>query len=149
TPTAAPRRREDDGRHEAPPAARVAVALEEPARAERFLQEDDRDHAEDAEETDEADQRRPSAFALGAARPRRGLGLDPLEDAGHGRFEPGRVLSLPEAGRDPLPDDFSRHHVGDGRLEPVADLDPNLSILDEHEQDQSVVETLLADPPLL
>ena len=126
----------------------VPVALQEAARAEGLLEEDDRDHAEDPEEADQAEHRQPHA-ASGPGPLRRRLRLDPLEDAGDRRLEARRVASLAEARRDALADDLRGHHVGDRRLEPVADLDAHLALVTEHQEDQPVVEALLSDPPAL
>ena len=51
--------------------------------------------------------------------------------------------------RDVLANHSRRERVGDGRLESVADLDPELSLLHEHEENQPVVVFFVADLPLL
>ena len=85
------------------------------------------------------------ALKLGRGRAR----LDPLVHRDHRCLEPWRVALLAEARRDRAADDLRGFRVGQRGLEPVSDLEPELSILDEHDEEHAVVETLLPQAPLL
>jgi len=74
-------------------------------------------------------------------------------DLGHERVGGGAqaagVIALPEVRRNVLIDHTPRKGVGDRPFQSVSDFDPNLSLFDEDEEDQTVVELLVADlPPL-
>ena len=56
---------------------------------------------------------------------------------------------LAEAWRDRLTDDLPRLGVRQRGLEPVANLESQLSVLDEHDEEDAVVEAFLAEAPLL
>ncbi len=72
-------------------------------------------------------------------------------DLRHQRFGRGiqsaGVIALTEMWRDVLFDHAPGKRVGDRPLESVTDFDPELPILDENEEDQAVVEFLVADLP--
>src|SRR5262245_30984778 len=85
---------------------------------------------------------------LPLTRERVGRG-DPLVDRVHGGLEPGRVALLAEARRERLADDLGGGGVRQRRLEPVADLDAHLPVLDEQDEQDTVVERLRAETPLL
>jgi hypothetical protein len=64
-------------------------------------------------------------------------------------LEPVRQPPLAEPRSDHVPDDRRGDGVGQGRLQPVAHLEPHLPVVQEDQEDHAVVEPLLADPPRL
>src|SRR4029078_11566856 len=62
-----------------------------------------------------------------------------------GRVQAARVIALLKIRRDLLANDSRRVRVGDRALQPVADLDADLLLLNEHEEDQTVVVLLVAE----
>jgi hypothetical protein len=58
-------------------------------------------------------------------------------------------MLLAEAGRDRAEDDLRGLGVGQHSFEPVPHLEPQLSILHEHDEEHAVVELLLTEAPLL
>ena len=71
------------------------------------------------------------------------------DDRVSGRVQPAGIVAGPKVRRDVLFDDAPRERIRDRRLQPVTDFDPNLSLLDEDEEDQAVVVLLVADLPAL
>src|SRR5947209_5397018 len=141
TTTAAP----DDRRLRAPAAAvdGVAAPLGVPDRRQHR-------HGEDAEDQAQERDRRGAEPRRGTASGglRRRPAADPREHRVHRGVEAGGVALLAEARRDRVADDRGRHDVGDHRLEAVADLDPQLALLQEDDEHDAVVDALAADLPL-
>src|SRR5258706_547609 len=74
---------------------------------------------------------------------------DAREHGVHRGVETGGVALLPEARGDDVADDRGGDGVGDHGLETVADLDPQLPLLQEDDEEDAVAEALAADlPPL-
>src|SRR5438128_2236705 len=74
---------------------------------------------------------------------------DPRVDRGRRGLEAGGEALLSEVRRDHLADDLAGGCVGHDRLEPVADLEAQLPVLDEDHEEHAVVEPLLAESPLV
>src|SRR5262245_2886792 len=133
----------------APPARRVAALVR------GFPREPTDGHRHEREQDEQVEVGAPALLAslrrLGQAPELLGgrARLDALEHGDRRRLEPGRVLPLAEAGHDHVADDLRGLGVGQRALEPVADLDPQLSVLDEDDEEDAVVELLLAQAPLL
>src|SRR5206468_1246825 len=72
-----------------------------------------------------------------SARLRRRPAADSREHRVHRGVEAGGVVLLAEARRDGVTDDRGRHDVGDHRLEAVADLDPQLALLQNEGEDDA------------
>ncbi len=62
---------------------------------------------------------------------------------------PFAVLALTELRQDRLADRLAGEAVGDESFEAVADLDPDLAVLDGDDDQESVVLAALADAPAL
>src|SRR5262249_5777096 len=111
----------------------------------RLTREDQRHDAEQDEEADHREVRSPAA-ARAAIR----LALTgPLVDRAGRRLDTGRIAPLAKARRDDVADDAGRHRVGDGGLEAIADFQADSALGEEDDQDDAVVEALLADAPAL
>src|SRR5205085_9944459 len=92
-----------------------------------------------------------------AARPIPLLGGPPFEILGIAGQQQDKIVdaALDTAGKiagakprqDGIFDDETRHRISDGALEPVPDLDANLSLGGCHEQDDPVILALLTDAP--
>src|SRR5204862_878188 len=109
-------------------------------------------HAEDAEEQREQEDGGGIGRApwRGATRRRRSrTTADAREHGVHRGVETGGVALLTEARCDDVADDRRGDGVGDHRLETVADLDPQLPLLQKDDEEDAVAEALAADlPPL-
>src|SRR2546426_333995 len=91
----------------------------------------------------------PLALAPQRGGRRRPARRAPRVDRGHRGLEAGGEALLSEARRDHLADDLAGGGVGHDRLEPVADLEAKLPVLDEDDEEHAVVEPLLAESPLV
>src|SRR6185503_18143582 len=87
--------------------------------------------------------------ARGAARVRPVLALDGGDDGIQTRPDAVGHLPLAEAWGHLLAQDGGRDGVGESALQPIADLDPHLPVVEEDQEDDAVVEALLADAPCL
>src|SRR5207249_10715209 len=90
-----------------------------------------------------------SITRLGLDWPPRAPGGDPLVHRDGAGLEPRGVALLAEARRDRVPDDLIGLRVRQHGLETVTNLDPELAVLDEHDQQHAVVEPLVTETPLL
>ena len=70
---------------------------------------------------------------------------DPADNAGGAGAQSLAVVTRPERRHHDLAAGFSREPVGDPLLEAVADLDPDLPLLEREQDQQAVVLALLAD----
>ena len=86
----------------------------------------------------------------GGARAGRGSAVRAL-DGRLDRVEAGADalgdLALAEAGGDHVAENRRRHRIRQRRLEPVADLDAHLPVVEEDQEDHAVVEVLPPDAP--
>src|SRR5262245_27904082 len=128
-----------------PPARGVALALR-PA---------NKDDVPDQNQQDDENERREAGCS---ARPVAMLGrssLEVLRIAGHeldeivdAAFDASGKISGAKARQYGILDDEAGDGVGDGSLEPIADLDPHLAFVGRHDEDGAVVEALLANSPI-
>lgn len=77
------------------------------------------------------------------------LGIDQLHQAVHAGLDSAIEIALAELRRDPLADDPSGLDVGDGPFQAVADLDAQGAVVLRHQQQDAVVDLLLAQLPFL
>ena len=70
-------------------------------------------------------------------------------DGRHAGHHPAVEIARLEAGGDLPPDDPAGHQVGQLPLQAAPHLDPDLPLLFGDQEDGAVVQTLLADPPVL
>ena len=68
-------------------------------------------------------------------------------DVAHAGADAGREVAAAELGQDRVLDDELRQGVGHHRLEPAADLDPDLVLVGRDDEQDAVVLALLADAP--
>src|SRR5262249_27614928 len=124
---------------------RVVQATLAALETHRLPREDQRHDAEQDEEADHREVRSPAA-ARAAIR----LALTgPLVNRAGRRLDAGRIAPLAKARRDDVADDAGRRRVGDGGLEAIADFQADSALGEEDDQDDAVVEVLLADAPAL
>src|SRR6266436_5777012 len=136
--------REDDGPAPAARAARPSLAPH--VRAEERGNHDGEKPADD----DEEQENRKRTLAPSPALHLRGGLVGARDDLLDG-VEPGGDavgdLALAEARRDVLAQDLARERIGQLGLEAVPNLEAHLPVVDEDQEDDPVVETLLTHPP--
>ncbi len=119
-------------------------------RALPLVLHEDRDQHEHHEQRAQLARAQPARAASLARRRRARVGAgDRAVDGVEPRRDAVRGASLAEARGDDVPENGGGDRVGEPALEPVADLDAHLPVVEEDEEDDAVVEALLADPPRL